>query len=86
MPPFFGVVTTGVTRFAAFVRVMSSSTAPITTAPVRKVCQGAWRPHEDRPFLSTDIMNTPMSVPIIEPEPPAMEVPPIITPVMPLSS
>ena len=65
---------------------MHKRTAPMTTTPVRNVCHGACRPQEDRPFFSTDMMNTPMSVPTIVPEPPDMDVPPMMTPVMPFIS
>ena len=58
----------------------------MTTTPVRNVCHGACRPQEDRPFFRTDMMNTPMSVPTIVPEPPDMDVPPMMTPVMPFIS
>ena len=37
-------------------------------------------------LMPTDMMNTPMSVPTIVPEPPDMDVPPMMTPVMPFIS
>ena len=74
------------TRLAALVLALSSRTAPMTTAPVRNVCHGACRPQAERPVYRTDMMNTPMSVPTMVPEPPDMDVPPMMTPVMPFIS
>ena len=41
---------------------------------------------EERPFFKVDMIRTPMSVPTMEPEPPDMDVPPMTTAAMALSS
>ena len=58
----------------------------MTTKPVKNVCQCACRPTEERPFFKVDMIRTPMSVPTMEPEPPDMDVPPMTTAAMALSS
>ncbi len=61
---------------------LSIRTAKMMTKPLTNICTWYCAPKSDIPLLSAAIMRQPPNVPHIEPTPPAIAVPPRITPEM----